>query len=258
MPNILILNVGTTSIAYKLFDQQYVELSSGSLPSGDFNASFKQLLRQVINYGDIAIVGHRIVHGGNEYYRPFVVNQYNIQKFKELADFASLYNVPAIEGVEKAMEFLPEATHVSVFDTAFFYELPETAKTYPLPRQIQEAGLRRYGFHGLSHEHAMNEAASVLKIRPNGINLISIHLGDTDSVAAIKSGKPIEISNGCDPRDGLVTMSSSGSLDANFILQLLHIFQGEISQGKITKVFDILNNGSGIKALCGIDNFQEL
>ncbi|MDP2708630.1 MAG: acetate kinase [bacterium] len=258
--SILVINSGSTSIKYKLFADDEKEIKQGNLESvSDHLSGLKQILRQIGDLRDLAAVGHRVVHGGDKFIKPLDISEENFLELEKYNELAPLHNPYNLAGIRAAMEYLPRIKQVAVFDTAFFADLPETARRYALPAELAERyKLYRYGFHGLSHQYIAQAAAGELKIAVNKINLISCHLGGGWSVAAIKAGKPIDISMGWTPLEGLVMMTRTGDLDPGIVLGLLKLLPGEINEEKINRLENILNRRSGIKGLAGVDNFLEL
>lgn len=260
MSNILVINSGSTCIKYKLFNIYGNELSAGCIEHiANFDLALKKLLRLVINFGNISTVGHRIVHGGDKYFDPILLNDRIIKDLEKLNYLAPLHNPFNLAGVKSAINFLPEARQIAVFDTAFYKTLPMVAKTYALPKKIYEKNnIYRYGFHGISHEHALIEASKRLNKKPEKLNLITCHLGGGASVAAIKNGSPIDISNGFTPTEGLVMMTRTGDIDPGIIIELINVLPGKIDSKKINDVYNLINKESGLKGLSGVDDFKAL
>ena len=261
MSNILVINTGSTSIKFKLFDLEEKELLAGCLEHvEDYDTALKKLLRQVVNFGEIVAVGHRIVHGGDVFFEPTILNDKIISELEKLNHLAPLHNPYNLAGVRAATSFLPEVPQIAVFDTAFFKDLPDYARTYALPKKIiEQYKIFRFGFHGTSHEYAMIKVADELGVKTNKLNMISCHLGGGASIAAIKNGQAVDISSGYTPNEGLVMMSRTGDLDSGIIFQLLKKIEGVDDDAKSDYLYKILNNESGIKGLTGgIDDFKEL
>lgn len=201
----------------------------------------------------VAAVGHRFVHGGSAFVQPTPLNSRVLQRLAKLDALAPLHNPASRQTAIVARRRLPAAPQIAVFDTAFFAQLPVVARTYALPTTIaKKFGIRRYGFHGLSHASAAQQAARQLR-RPIGrINLITLHLGSGCSVAAISRGRPLDTSMGFTPLEGLVMMSRSGDLDPGIILHLLRA-------GFSTKELDdLLTRQSGIMGLAGTRDFRDV
>lgn len=160
----------------------------------------------------LVAVGHRVVHGGREFYRPTVIDDALIARLNELAPLAPLHNPPGVLGIEVARRILPDLPHIAVFDTAFFHDLPAAAATYAIDRETAEAwGVRRYGFHGTSHQYVSERAAEFLGADPAGISQIVLHLGNGASASAIVGGRPVDTSMGMTPMEGLVMGTRSGT-----------------------------------------------
>ena len=157
-------------------------------------------------------VGHRVVHGGQRLYRPTVVDDAVIDELRELAPLAPLHNPPAVLGIEVARRVLPDLPHVAVFDTAFFHDLPAAASTYAIDRELAARWqIRRYGFHGTSHQFVSQQAAEFLGAPLESLNQIVLHLGNGASASAIAGGRPVDTSMGLTPMEGLVMGTRSGT-----------------------------------------------
>jgi acetate kinase len=258
--NLLIFNAGSTSIKYRVFDHEENELINGTIENIDnYETACKQILRQIINLGEISAVAHRIVHGGEKFREPVIVDAAVLADLESIASLAPLHNPYNIAGLKVAMDFLPNAVQVAVFDTGFFAGLPMEASAYALdPELSRKYGIYRYGFHGLSHEFILHETASSMGLKPDKLDIISVHLGGGASIAAIRRGKPIEISMGYSPNEGLVMISRSGDLNVDAVLDLIRKLPGEINRAKIDEVSDLLNRQSGIAGMSGIADFKEL
>lgn len=251
--SILVINSGSTSIKYKLFAEDETEIKAGCVENVDnFSSALKTVFRNAGDLSDLIAVGHRIVHGGHKFLKPLLINKNNFSELEEFNNLAPLHNPYNLAGIRESLEYLPQIKQVAVFDTAFFADLPETAKLYALPYEISEKyQIYRCGFHGISHKYAMMKSARILKIGTNKINLITCHLGGGWSVAAIKNGKPIDTSMGMTPLEGLVMMTRAGDIDPGVIFRLLKEMPAE-------NLHNLLNKQSGIKGLSGTGDFKEL
>jgi len=258
--SILVINSGSTSIKYKLIADDETEIKQGCIENvKDHFTALKSVLRQIGDLRDLAAVGHRIAHGGHKFSKPLLINQDNFSELEQFNNLAPLHNPYNLAGVKAVMEYLPQIKQVAVFDTAFYANLPKISRLYALSREISEKyKIYRYGFHGTSHKYVMQESAKLLKTEINKINLISCHLGGGWSITAIKNGQPIDTSMGLTPLEGLVMMTRAGDIDPGIIFKLLEEMPEEINQGKLARVYDLLNKQSGIKGLADVDNFQEL
>ncbi|MFA6106370.1 MAG: acetate kinase [Patescibacteria group bacterium] len=285
MSNILVLNSGSTSIKYKIFNDEEKCLKSGIIDgAADHEKALKDILRQIGDLRDLAAVGHRVVHGGDDFYDPLILDSEKIGRLEEYNGLAPLHNPYNLAGIRAAMNYLPEIPQAAVFDTGFFRDLPEEAKSYALPKDLSDRfNIRRYGFHGISHEYAAMVGAKKLGLDFKKANLITCHLGGGWSVAAIKKGKPIDTSMGFTPMEGLMMMTRPGDIDPGIIFYLLKQGDSAESGGKREAVIDfsrnkdsqteigtgtgeaaerlekILNYSSGIKGVSGgIADYKEL
>lgn len=276
-PVILVVNVGSTSVKWRLFtDQKFEERGEGSFERPcDLAHVTKSILRSVGNTARLVGIAHRIVHGGGK----FTVEPLNAQVIKNIRAFdhlAPLHNPPALECASLFHEYMPLIPQWAVFDSGLFNDLPEVARTYAIPRSLAKTfGIRRYGFHGISHEYACHEAAKKLKKPLKELTLISIHLGGGDSVCLMHQSKPLDVSMGFTPLEGLPMMTRSGDLDPGILLYLLRKFQqGNPSINSGSKIFPerslteskdyidalerLLNEESGLKGISGESDFLEL
>lgn len=211
-------------------------------------------LRELCAPLQLAGVGHRVVHGGERFDGPVVVTDAVEGELAALSDLAPLHNPVNLAGIRHARTWFPELPHVAVFDTAFHATLPRRAKTYAIPLAVSEAlGIRRYGFHGISHHYVAGRAAAYLGEDCRNLRLISCHLGNGASVAAIEFGRSIETSMGMTPLEGLVMGTRSGDLDPG-ILSLLHR-DGGMSVADIDR---LLNRESGLKGLAGTNDMRDI
>ncbi len=202
----------------------------------------------------LVAVGHRVVHGGREFYRPTVIDDSLIARLNELAPLAPLHNPPGVLGIEVARRILPDLPHIAVFDTAFFHDLPAAAATYAIDRETAEAwGVRRYGFHGTSHQYVSEQAAEFLGADPAGISQIVLHLGNGASASAIVGGRPVDTSMGMTPMEGLVMGTRSGDVDPGIIFYL-----ARTAAMATEDIENMLNRRSGVYGLAGHNDFREL
>ena len=257
--SILVLNSGSTSLKYKLFSKDSLRvLKSGNFQDlhkqSDHFLAFKSIVGQIKGLPKIKMVGHRVVHGGNKFLKPTVINDKDFKALSKFDHLAPLHNPTQLKVLQLARKLLPNISHVAVFDTSFFATLPEKAKIYAIPwKYYKKHGIQKFGFHGISHKYIAQQAAQKLKRNLNSINLITCHLGGGCSIAAIKKGRAIDTSMGFTPMSGLIMMSRSGDLDPALIFHLNHDFN--LSNDEI---YNLLNFESGIKGLFGKSNFLQL
>lgn len=196
---------------------------------------------------EIDIVGHRVVHGGQEYQQSTFITPEVKEAIARLAVFAPVHNPANLEGIEAIEKSLGNVPQVAVFDTAFHAQLPPAAYVYPGPYEWLEQGIRRYGFHGISHQFCAQRAAQILGRDLAELRLINCHLGNGCSLAAIREGRSIDTTMGFTPLDGLMMGSRSGSVDPGILIHLLR--QSECTGEKLDR---ILNRGSGLLGISGV------
>jgi acetate kinase len=205
---------------------------------------------QVINgIWEIDIVGHRVVHGGEKYHQPMLINPEVKAEIDRLSRFAPLHNPANLMGINTIESLSPNMSQIAVFDTAFYGDIPEVAYVYPVPYQWLERGIRKYGFHGISHQYCIQQAAKILGRDLNELRLISCHLGNGCSLAAVKYGRCIETTMGFTPLDGLMMGTRCGSIDPGIILHLLRE-----QESTVAELDHILNFESGLLGVSGISN----
>lgn len=202
----------------------------------------------------VTAVGHRVVHGGEVFYRPTLVDDRVLATIDELSALAPLHNPANVRGIEAVRTLLPDVPQVAVFDTAFFHGLPDAAKTYAIDAQVAAAhGIRRYGFHGTSHEYVSGRVAEFLGRPAESLKQIVFHLGNGASVSALRDGRPVDTSMGLTPLEGLVMGTRPGDLDPGIILHLMRTAQLDVNG-----VDRLLNRGSGLRGMAGVNDFREL
>jgi acetate kinase len=202
----------------------------------------------------IKAVGHRVVHGGKLFHQPTLINDATLSEIERLCTLAPLHNPANTIGIKAARKDFPDVPHVAVFDTGFFHSLPEAAATYAIHRDIAEQyGIRRYGFHGTSHEYVSREVARVLNRDLATLNTIVLHLGNGASASAVRGGVAVETSMGFTPLEGLVMGTRSGDIDPG-VLMYIHRSAGM----DVEQTDALLNQNSGLKGLCGVNDFREL
>nr|B8HVB6.1 RecName: Full=Acetate kinase; AltName: Full=Acetokinase [Cyanothece sp. PCC 7425] len=203
---------------------------------------------QVIDQpNEIAVVGHRVVHGGAEYRKSVFITAEVKAAIARLASFAPVHNPANLEGIEAVETLFGNIPQVAVFDTAFHAHLPLAAAIYPGPYEWYEQGIRRYGFHGISHRYCAERAAQLLDRDLSSLRLITCHLGNGCSLAAIQNGISIETTMGFTPMEGLMMGSRSGSIDPGILIHLLR-HQGYSAD----KLDQVLNKQSGLLGVSGI------
>jgi acetate kinase len=268
---ILVLNAGSSSIKYRLFDPATWQVLAGGLierigePGGDgvappdHRAALETLVAHLYQAGHLSSarqltgIGHRVVHGGEAFQAAVRVDEAVIAAIRAAIPLAPLHNPPNLLGIELCRELWPEVQQVAVFDTAFHHTLPVAAYRYGLPTWCySERGIRRYGFHGTSFAYVTREAAAALSIPQCNLNAIILHLGNGASMAAIRQGRSIDTTMGMTPTAGLMMGTRCGDLDPGVVLYLLN-------QGKTVDEIDhLLNRESGFKGLTGSNDMRDV
>lgn len=281
---VLVLNCGSSSIKYQLVDvtsgdryaRGLVERigedagllthngSAGEFVRDERVADHESGLRAVLaafeeagpaldGVGMIA-VGHRVVHGGDRFAKPVVLDDETIVAIDDLAALAPLHNPANVAGIRVARAELPEVPHVAVFDTAFHQTMSEHAYTYAVPRNwATDYGVRRYGFHGTSVAYVSREAARLLDRRVADTDLIVAHLGNGASITAVAGGRSVDTSMGMTPLEGLVMGTRSGDVDPALAGHLQRV-----AGLAVDEVDDVLNRESGLLALAGANDMREV
>ena len=276
--NILVLNCGSSSLKYRLIAMPgEVELAGGEAqrlgpptaePSrivhrvrgqasqthfvrmADHAAAFNGIMNLLSEEGAFKpeAIGHRVVHGGDRFRQHTIVDASMIGDLETLGDLAPLHNPNAIQLIKTCSTHYPDLPQVAVFDTVFHSTIPEKAYTYALPRRLRtDFALRKYGFHGISHQYVATEAARILSIPVDRLNAVSCHLGSGGaSLCAIQKGRSIDNTMGYSPLQGLIMSTRCGNLDPAIALQLL-----AINTGDTTAVEKALNEQSGVLGLSG-------
>jgi len=284
-----VINCGSSSIKYEVFDRkERIKLATGLVerigsaegrmrqsrrqvdgsfdekvftkPLADHDEAFSFMAemnrenRIIRDDAELFCIGHRVVHGGERFREPALIDDAVVAAIRSLIPLAPLHNPANLLGIEAARRRFPGIPQVAVFDTAFHHTLPPAAYRYALPREFYEQQqVRRYGFHGSSHAHVAREAARFLGQPLEALNLITLHLGNGASAAAIQGGKSIDTSMGMTPLEGLVMGTRSGDLDPAIPFYL-------IRQLALTpeQVENLLNKESGLKGICGHGDMREI
>ncbi|MCP4650748.1 MAG: acetate kinase [PVC group bacterium] len=199
---------------------------------------------------EIAAIGHRVVHGGEEFTSSVFIDSHVMKRIKFYARLAPLHNPPAYNGIRAALKIFPKVKQVAVFDTAFHQTMPQEAFMYGLPFEFyKKYHVRRYGFHGTSHRYVATAAARELKKPLNKLKIITCHLGNGCSIAAVKNGKSIDTSMGFTPLEGLIMGTRCGDIDPDLVGYIME--KENISAEKVSA---LMNRKSGLLGLSGISN----
>ncbi|MBV8938514.1 MAG: acetate kinase [Alphaproteobacteria bacterium] len=250
---ILVINAGSSSVKLSVFDmpsgEQRFEHEMEKIASvEEAVAAIPALLREK-NAAQVDAVGHRVAHGGMKFRDAVTLNAEVMADIKDCVPLAPLHNPPAIAGIAIAAETWPGVPQIAVFDTAFHQAMPARATTYAVPERWRDAGVRRYGFHGTSHQYMMERVAAELAMPASQFRLISCHLGNGASVCAINRGVSVDTSMGMTALEGLVMGTRSGDVDPGVFAYL-----NRTQALSPAEVEDALYHRSGLAALSGIGN----
>jgi acetate kinase len=259
---IFALNCGSSSLKSAVIDTdrrghvvdvRVQQLDPATLPA-TVGRVLQQLRERSRDHGPPDAIVHRVVHGGDRFVQPTRIDESVLAELNQLSHLAPLHNPPALAAIRRAREIYPQRVHVAVFDTAFHATLPPHAREYALPRDLsQRFGIRRYGFHGISHSHVMNAVAAELKAPAEKLRIVSCHLGNGASIAAIEHGRSVDTSMGMTPLEGLVMGTRAGDLDPGILLDLMQ------SGSYDSKELDaLLNRQSGLTGLTGTNDMREI
>ncbi|MEH0983470.1 acetate/propionate family kinase [Micromonospora sp. CPCC 205556] len=260
MSRVLVLNCGSSSVKYRLYDGDTVH-DKGTVervgePGGgpaDHETAVREILDRV-DLAGLAGVGHRVVHGGRRFSEPVLVDDAVFAAIEELVPLAPLHNPANLAGIRVARAALPGVPQVAVFDTAFHHTLPEAAATYAIDRDTAERyGIRRYGFHGTSHAYVSRRTAELLGRPYDQVRTITLHLGNGASACAVDGGRSVATSMGMSPLEGLVMGTRSGDLDPAIVFHL----RREAGMG-VDEIDDLLNHRSGLLGLSGVNDMREV
>lgn len=286
---VLVLNSGSSSIKFQLFDSDgWQPLASGAVSrigeaEGEIRAkwldgegraqaqedrlpipSHQEGIDRIIaglrqngvlaDLSELAAIGHRVVHGGERFHSPTVVDDEVAGAIRDVIPLAPLHNPANLDGIEVARRLFPQVPSVAVFDTAFHQTMPRTAYRYAVPEYLyREHRVRRYGFHGTSHRYVGERAAALLGKPFQASNLITLHLGNGASATAIRGGKSIDTSMGMTPLEGLVMGTRCGDIDP-----AIHFFLCKNLGLDNETLEDLLNRQSGLLGLCGVNDMREI
>ena len=276
---ILVLNSGSSSLKFQLFEMPQATVLVKGLAEriGEETSRFvannyevtqpiathKDALHLLTNYlldtqhqivkntSEIVAVGHRVVHGGNTFMQPTLIDQKVKDKIKELFSLAPLHNPANLTGIETAEEIFKDAKQIAVFDTAFHHTIPVENHKYAIPDNFYKSGIKKYGFHGISHQYVSRQANKLLG--RHDTKLITLHLGNGASATAVLDGKSYDTTMGFGPMNGLIMGTRSGDIDQSIIFYLLDKLNYSSSE-----IQTILNKQSGMKALAGSNDLRDI
>lgn len=280
---VLVLNCGSSSIKYKLFEMDTKEiLAQGgiekiglrgsflkiNLPNGEkityeknipeHTAGIEFILKTLTSpeYGaiksldEIDAVGHRVVHGGEAFSKSVLIDKEVTDMIVACSDLAPIHNPANLKGINAISEILPDVPQVAVFDTAFHQTMPDYAYMYAIPYELYDKyGVRRYGFHGTSHRYVSQRVCDFLGVQPEGLKIITCHIGNGGSISAIKDGMCVDTTMGLTPLEGLMMGTRSGDIDAGAVTFIMDK-EGLTTTG----VSNLLNTKSGVLGVSGVSS----
>ncbi|ORX88146.1 acetate kinase [Basidiobolus meristosporus CBS 931.73] len=300
MSLVLVLNAGSSSLKYKLLEKSTLNVlakgnvqdigsdtkstiscvvdgreSNKNVDVTDHKLAINELIDHLVDPDqepkvvkrkeDIVLIGHRVVHGG-EQSKPLVIDSKSLRQIDELTELAPLHNHSSVQVIRHCLKIMPHAKNVACFDTMFHRSLPPHVYTYAIPYETTEKKhIRKYGFHGLSYEYITNAASDYLKGKPEDFKFVALHLGSGASICAIRHGQSLDTSMGMTPLEGLMMGTRSGDMDPSVVFHLAHKeemtneapgIEGE--RFHLTKAEYILNHQSGLKGVAGTSDIREI
>jgi len=244
---VLVVNAGSSSLKLAVLDGDGRTAAAETVQRWAGEGHLEPLTTFLDRCGPVDAVGHRVVHGGPRYAGPVLVDDAVLAYLDSISHLAPLHNPRALAGVRSVASLLPVVPAVACFDTTFHATLPPAARTYAVPREWNERfGLRRYGFHGLSHAYATRRGAELAGRAPEQLRIVSCHLGAGASLAAVRGGVSVDTTMGFTPLAGLVMNTRPGTLDPGLLLWLLQ--EGRVP---VAELSDVLEHRSGLAGLSG-------
>jgi len=257
---VAVINAGSSSLKFKLFDMDTKEILQSELIENiaENGARFKnhhEALESIdVDFNSIDAIGHRVVHGGEEFQKATLIDANVIDTIQKLSPLAPLHNPANLDGIVVATQKAPNIPQIAVFDTSFHSTMPKESFIYALDFKFYEKNsIRRYGFHGTSHSFVSKKASEILEKERENLNLITLHLGNGASVCAIKNGKSIDTSMGFTPLEGLIMGTRSGDIDPAIIFYMIR----ELGMS-VDEVDKELNKHSGLLGICGDNDVRNI
>jgi len=245
---VVVVNAGSSTLKVRVLGPPGPPEDSFDLDPWDGGADDPELADFLTSVADAEVVGHRVVHGGSKFSEAVVISDEVVAAIADLSDLAPLHQPRALAGIQAARRALPDVPHVACFDTAFHARMPDAAARYALPEAwTRQFGLRRYGFHGLSHSYAVRRAADMLGRDVAALRVVTCHLGAGASLAAVAGGRSVDTTMGFTPLEGLVMATRSGSVDPGLITWLLQ--RGKLGLDDLATG---LEKSAGLAGLAGI------
>ncbi len=258
MGYVLVINSGSSSLKYQLLNESNFDvIRKGNIERiTDHSIALSSVLDDLtangVNLEEVKVVGHRVVHGGAIFSHPVVVDDVVATQIESLNSLAPLHNPANLMGIQALRQLLPRVPQVAVFDTAFHSTLPDYAYTYAIDKKLAHSqGIRRFGFHGTSHQYVTRRLAEILNKPLHSVNAIICHIGNGASVAAVVGGKSIDTSMGFTPLEGLVMGTRSGDIDPGVLFHLARTLNFGVHD-----IDELLNRRSGLLGLTGENDMR--
>ena len=251
---ILVVNAGSSSLKLSVIVDGTATAASQDVPLTDDRGADRLIAATIETHGPVDAAGHRVVHGGSDFTGPALLGPATLERIRALTDLAPLHQPASLHGIDVVSHLLPEVPAVACFDTAFHADMPRAAATYALPAAWRTRwNVRRFGFHGLSHQWASRRAAELLQTPLTVLHTITCHLGSGASLCAVQGGRSVDTTMGFTPLDGLVMATRSGSVDPGLVLWLEQ--HESISPSELADALDRL---SGLRGLSGSDDMRQV
>jgi acetate kinase len=251
--HVLVVNAGSSSLKLSVLDDANRAVVEREEPLPDGADPAPPLTRFLADVPPVDVAGHRVVHGGPRFRQPVLVDSSVLAAMQELASLAPLHNSPALRAIAALQRVAPGVASVACFDTAFHRTIPAAAAEYAVPRQWGRWGVRRYGFHGLSHAYASRRAAELLGRPPASVRVVTCHLGAGSSLCAVDGGASVDTTMGYTPLEGLVMATRSGSVDPGAILAVQQDHGLSAAQ-----VEEALTHQAGLLGMAGTADMREV
>lgn len=251
---VLVVNAGSSSLKLRLLDGDDRRLAGADLDADPGGVDASAMAAVLAGWPAPDVVGHRMVHGGTDFTGPVVLDDHVEDRLRALIDLAPLHQPTSLAGLDAVRAQLPDLPRVACFDTAFHTTIAPAAATYAIPARWRDTyGIRRYGFHGLSHAYASRRAAELLSRAPDGLRLVTCHLGAGASLCAVVDGRSVDTTMGFTPLEGLVMATRSGTVDPGMVLWLQE--HGHLSAHEVGTA---LEHESGLLALAGSADMRDV
>lgn len=258
----LVLNCGSSSVKYQVVDTTLdAPLATGLIERvTDHGLAIREVIESLsapdsgVDLSKLTVIGHRVLHGGEEFSAPTIIDDEVERKITRLIPLGPLHMPPNLAGIAAAREAFPHTPHVAIFDTAFFQTMSEAAYTYAIDKNVaREHSIRKYGFHGTSYAYLSHAAPAAMGKRPDEVNIIALHLGNGASACAMRAGRAVDTSMGLTPLAGLVMGTRTGDIDPAIAFHL-----GRSAGMTLDEIDHLFNRQSGMLGLTGYSDMRDV